>query len=86
MTHKLANRLWPMRTEQALILLIALSLIPTACARQTPIPATDGGAAVNIGCLEFSRLTFSRLHDTEPTIAGIKAYDAARDKVCGVGK
>lgn len=78
----------PLATPVARLMpLLGLPLLAlAACASQTPIPATDGGTTVNVGCVEFSRLTFSRLHDTDETIKGVKEYDAARDKVCGVGK
>lgn len=52
---------------------------PQACALPTPTVATDA-------CVAFKRLTFDRLNDTLPTIAGIKSYDDARDAVCGVGR
>jgi hypothetical protein len=55
-------------------------LILPACAHQTPTAAIDNG------CGEFQRITFDRLADTMPTIVEIKAYDAERDAVCGVGK
>lgn len=63
-----------------------LSITLTACGSRPQTAGTNPTPATNIGCLEFNRLTFSRLHDTLETIAGIKAYNAARDKVCGVGK
>lgn len=64
-----------------LVVLVTLSLlfILTACAHQIPTPATDG-------CVAFARLSFSRLHDTTETIQQVKAYDAARDAICGKGK
>jgi hypothetical protein len=61
-------------------------LILQACAA-TPIPTPVTSAPpVDLACSEFPRLTFDRVSDTLPTIAEIKAYDAGRDKLCGVGK
>jgi hypothetical protein len=73
------------RLTARLTLCCAALLLTQACSDSHPQTAGTSAPA-NIGCLEFDRLTFSRLHDTEPTIAGIKAYDVARDRVCGVGK
>lgn len=63
------------------------------CATPALTAATDTKAAAvatvvstDTGCTAFARMTFDRLADTAPTIQQIKAYDAARDKVCGVGK
>lgn len=47
-----------------------------------PAPATTPASA----CSAFSRISFSRLHDTPETIVQVKAYDAARDALCGKGK
>lgn len=74
-----------------LMLLTALpSLILLSCALQTPTPATSADTAAGVvtdtGCVAFARLTFDRLKDTDETIRQIKAYDAARDAVCGGGK
>ena len=65
-------------------LLLCLSMT-AACARQTPTVVTSVAAPAD-GCVAFKRLTFSRLHDTDETIAGVKQYDARRDAVCGAGK
>lgn len=51
-----------------------------ACAAPTPTLVINGG------CVEFDRLTFDRLKDTDDTIAQVKKYDARRDAVCGEGK
>lgn len=68
------------------LLLLSLPLTLQACAQQaTPTPAISV-AAPDTACTSFQRLTFDRLNDTLPTIAGIKAYDAARDAICGAGK
>ena len=67
-------------------------LILAGCAHQTPTAARKlpvWGASTwspLSGCEAFPRLTFDRLADTLPTIAGVKAYNAKRDAVCGVGK
>ena len=78
-------RCLPSRTPSRPVLLLALLLpaILTACAAQTLIAGTS--PKVNAGCLEFPRMTYDRLNDTLPTIAQIKAYDAARDAICGKG-
>lgn len=60
-------------------MLLPLLTLP-ACGHLTPTAAIDNG------CGEFQRMTFDRLSDTVPTIVEIKAYDAERDAVCGVGK
>lgn len=83
---KLANRLlW---TRGGLLMLSLLTL--AACGHQTQTVATDSTKAAptagNIGCVEFDRGTFSRLHDTLPTITFVKKYNAARDAACGKGK
>lgn len=68
-------------------MLLSLPILQ-ACATPTQIAGTDPAPlpAPDTGCIEFPRLTFDRLNDTLPTIAGIKAYDARRDAVCGAGK
>ena len=62
----------------------------TACAAQTPTPGTEAVAPAKpepaTGCAAFARITFDRLKDTDETIRQVKAYDAARDAICGVGK
>ena len=63
-----------------------LSSTLTACVSRPQTAGTNAPAATNIGCLEFTRGTYSRLKDTLETIAWVKSYNAARDKVCGVGK
>lgn len=78
---------WPVRRR--MLLLLSLPPILASCAPLTPTPATSVAAAsaeADAGCTAFQRLTFDRLNDTLPTIAGIKAYDAARDAICGMGK
>lgn len=74
-SRRLARRV----TLQTGLLLLTLA----ACASQTPTPVTSPAVAA---CAAFSRITFDRLNDTAPTITQIKAYDAARDALCGVGK
>lgn len=78
-----------MPTLQRLSLLSAL-VMTSSCASQTPsVPLTPihaTSAPASEACTAFPRLSFSRLHDTPETIKGIKAYDAARDALCGVGK
>lgn len=67
-------------------LLFSIPLLTlTACATPTPTPVTSA-PPVDLACSEFPRMTFDRLKDTDATIAEIKAYDAGRDKLCGVGK
>jgi hypothetical protein len=68
-----------------MLLSLSLSLTLQACATPTPIPVTSA-PPVDLACSEFPRLSFDRLNDTLQTIAQIKAYDAGRDKLCGVGK
>ena len=60
--------------------LAACLLMTGACASRTPTLVINGG------CVEFDRLTFDRLKDTDDTIAQVKKYDARRDAVCGEGK
>lgn len=63
-----------------------------ACAHRTPTAALDAPRwgqttfTANAGCAAFPRLSYDRLADTLPTIAGIKGYDDRRDALCGVGK
>lgn len=61
-------------------------LLLTACATPQPFAPPIPTAETNTACIAFSRMTFDRLNDTLPTIAQIKAYDAARDSLCGNGK
>jgi len=72
---------------------IAPLAILTACAHQIPTAATSptsvapsAPAPSQLACAAFPRISFSRLHDTAETIRQVKAYDAARDALCGVGK
>ena len=64
-------------------LIAALIPILAACATQTPIAETNTPPAS--ACAAFSRITFDRLKDTDDTIKQVKAYDAARDALCGKG-
>lgn len=66
------------------LLIGPLILILTACATPTPIPATNTPPAS--ACAAFARISFDRLKDTDETIRQVKAYDAARDALCGKGK
>lgn len=64
-------------------------MILAACVHPTPIVATRTPAPVTAmtdTLCALPRLTFDRLHDTLPTIAGIKDQDARRNAVCGIGK
>ena len=83
------------RPSPRLAPLIALPLlILAACANQTPTAvidarsneATAAQAPPTAACVAFARLTFDRLKDTPETIVQIKAYDAARDALCGKGQ
>jgi hypothetical protein len=74
MSFKLRTLLW-----------LSLPLTLQACATPTPILVTST-PPVDLACQEFPRITFDRKLDTLPTIAQIKAYNAGRDKLCGVGK
>jgi len=69
--------------------MIAPLVILAACAHRTPTAATEPASAPApraSACSAFARISFSRLHDTAETIRQVKAYDAARDALCGVGK
>lgn len=84
--QKLENRRSARRTRRALLCCVTLLSTLTACESHPRTAGTNAPPARNIGCLEFTRGTYSRLHDTLPTIAWVKSYNAARDKVCGAGK
>jgi hypothetical protein len=43
-------------------------------------------SVADLACLEFSPITFDRLHDTAATIKQVKAYDDGWTKLCGAGK
>jgi len=82
---------WPRLAPATIGLLASL----TACASRTPTAATEpppltaAPSAPNpsaFACAAFGRISFSRLHDTGETIRQVKAYDAARDALCGTGK
>jgi hypothetical protein len=73
-----------MRSQLRMLLLPSLLATLGACATPTPIPVTEG-APVD-PCKVFARISFDRLSDTVVTIEQVKAYDAARDSLCGVGK
>lgn len=67
--------------------MIAPLAILTACAHRAPTAATEPATPPSaVACTAFARISFSRLHDTAETIRQVKAYDAARDALCGVGK
>lgn len=68
------------------LLIGPLLLIPAACASPIQTPAISLSSQVPIACTAFSRISFDRLKDTDETIRQVKAYDAARDAVCGKGK
>lgn len=77
---------WLLTLARRLMLALALPpLILAGCVTQTPIAETKP-VQTDSGCVAFARITFDRLHDTTDTIAQVKAYDAARDAVCGKGK
>lgn len=81
----------PSRVRLLTPLLLPLSLSLILCACQTQTAATKPVVDVrtvqtDTGCTAFARITFSRLKDTAETITQIKAYDAARDAVCGKGE
>jgi len=70
-----------MQTLRRPLLLGVLALLSlTACSGiRTQTPVTSA-------CTAFPRISFDRLNDTLDTIRQVKAYDAARNAVCGVGK
>lgn len=78
-------RLSPRLGRRLTLLTLPLIGILTACAPQTQTPETKV-TVTDTGCTAFARITFSRLHDTDDTIRQVKAYDAARDAICGIGK
>lgn len=64
-------------------MLISLAIL-SGCATPAPTPATS--VPPFAGCTAFPRISYSRQHDTDETIRQVKAYLAARDAVCGVGR
>lgn len=90
------NKPWPPSGRRppfwSPLLASLLFLSTTACAGLTPTAEPKWGstsfapAQTDVGCSAFPRLSFDRLYDTLPTIAGIKGYDDKRDAVCGKGK
>ena len=78
-------RLSPPQSLRRTLPVLLLLPILVVCATPAPIAVTKA-QPVDLACGEFPRLTFDRLHDTLPTIAEIKSYDAGRDKLCGAGK
>lgn len=91
---RMSPKLDKLRKLPMLALLLTLPacghLTPTAAispvATAAPPAAAPQAPSLNPGCTEFDRITFDRLLDTLPTVTEIKAYDAARDRICGVGK
>lgn len=55
-----------------------MMLIPAGCARLTSTAVIDK----RIVCVAFEPIPFSRLNDTEPTIAKVKEHNATWDAVC----
>lgn len=72
----------PSRLSASLTLVSLLTL--TSCASHPPTVATSPAPAM--ACAAFPRISYSRLHDTDETLRQVKAYDAARDALCGIGK
>lgn len=65
---------------------VILPLMLAGCATEVPIAGISPEKALPTACTDFARITYSRLMDTEDTLIQLKAYDAARDAICGVGK
>lgn len=91
----------PRLSLQSALLTLTLTLTLMSCATQTQTRATDPAPTAPpplcataappppptpSACVAFPRLNYSRLHDTDQTIREIRAYDAARDALCGKGK
>lgn len=64
------------------LMLAGLSLLAmmslTACVHRTHSPVIDK----RIVCVAFEPIRYSRLQDTEPTIAAVKSHNAAWSAVC----
>lgn len=76
--HRFRKCLTPL--VHGLLLSSAPMLTLAACA---PLTRTVGISTQPAACLEFRPIQFSRLNDTEQTIAAVKAHNAVWDKLCG---
>lgn len=67
-----------------MLLCVPLLTLPS-CAKPTLTSDQSNAILTTVPCQGFKRLTWSK-HDTDQSIAEIKAFNAAYDAVCGAPK